>query len=506
MPPLSFFAKAASTFPKENRGLKLLQRICLFAAIPVILALCVCRTPLRFGAQADALFGTVADTYEAGEETVEVSRTSLPQGSSVLLLRGWTLGGEDRCVMGSFQTAHRTLRSRAIWSTEIADDTLSVRWFDGQIWHDEPIRTGKYHSNTAFFLTGRDFSALCYTPQVWAFRENGSRQLADNWLGWIEADQTKNGWRLTFCTPRMKGSSTADFTFLTVADSNGINWTRDGIPALWSNYRNAGDGRWCFDGYYTPSPETYIPTGNRVFFRNAASYMIKSFLYQAGSTRTARDLSIAMLDTMISEQSDDGCWPTLSGSTWLESEYGIGAGFFDTRFNTEFAGLLLLAEYRFPSDIYRDSLRRYCGFFKDFAENYHSETGLGGWFIPDYWHEDMSSVSHTSLNHQLAEILFLYRASDALADDSLSALADRMLLAVDETGEDWVLPDGNLHYQVSQDGEYGNTDYPYLTYDDLFKLQKYLSDRFSRTDPVLDLLMQHKRAWMDANGITVYMK
>ena len=155
--------------------MKLLQRICLFAAIPVILALCVCRTPLRFGAQADALFGTVADTYEAGEETVEVSRTSLPQGSSVLLLRGWTLGGEDRCVMGSFQTAHRILRSRAIWSTEIADDTLSVRWFDGQIWHDEPIRTGKYHSNTAFFLTGRDFSALCYTPQVWAFRENGSR-------------------------------------------------------------------------------------------------------------------------------------------------------------------------------------------------------------------------------------------------------------------------------------------------------------------------------------------
>ena len=151
--------------------------------------------------------------------------------------------------------------------------------------------------------------------------------------------------------------------------------------------------------------------------------MIRSFLYQAGSTRTARDLSIAMLDTMISEQSDDGCWPTLSGSTWLESEYGIGAGFFDTRFNTEFAGLLLLAEYRFPSDIYRDSLRRYCGFIKDFAENYHSETGLGGWFIPDYWHEGMSSVSHTSLNHQLAEILFLYRASDALADDSLSALA-----------------------------------------------------------------------------------
>ncbi|MFQ9126736.1 MAG: hypothetical protein ACLR4Z_08055 [Butyricicoccaceae bacterium] len=30
--------------------MKLLQRICLFAAIPVILALCVCRTPLRLAA------------------------------------------------------------------------------------------------------------------------------------------------------------------------------------------------------------------------------------------------------------------------------------------------------------------------------------------------------------------------------------------------------------------------------------------------------------------------
>ncbi|MFQ9126737.1 MAG: hypothetical protein ACLR4Z_08060 [Butyricicoccaceae bacterium] len=362
--------------------------------------------------------------------------------------------------MGSFQTAHRTLRSRAIWSTEIADDTLSVRWFDGQIWHDEPIRTGKYHSNTAFFLTGRDFSALCYTPQVWAFRENGSRQLADNWLGWIEADQTKNGWRLTFCTPRMRAAAQRISPSLTVADSSGIDWARDGIPALWSSYRNAGDGRWCFDGYYTPSPR---PTSRpETAFSSAMlpPMLIKSFLYQAGSTRTARDLSIAMLDTMISEQSDDGCWPTLSGSTWLESEYGIGAGFFDTRFGTEFANLLLLAESRFPSDIYRDSLRRYCDFFKDFAENYRSETDLGGWFIPDYWHEGMSSVSHTSLNHQLAEILFLYRASDVLAEGSLSALADRMLLAVDETGEDWVLPDGNLHYQVSQDGEYGNHRLP----------------------------------------------
>ena len=43
-------------------------------------------------------------------------------------------------------------------------------------------------------------------------------------------------------------------------------------------------------------------------------------------------------------------------------------------------------------------------------------------------------------------------------------------------------------------------------YDDLFKLQKYLNARFSRNDPVLDTLMAHKRAWMDENDVTAYMK
>ena len=118
----------------------------------------------------------------------------------------------------------------------------------------------------------------------------------------------------------------------------------------------------------------------------------------------------------------------------------------------------------------------------------------------------MSSVSHTSLNHQLAEILFLYRASDALADDSLSALADRMLLAVDETGEDWVLPDGNLHHQVSQDGEYGKQTTPTSPMTTCSSSRNTSATDFRAPIPCSILLMQHKRAWMDANGITAYMK
>ena len=59
---------------------------------------------------------------------------------------------------------------------------------------------------------------------------------------------------------------------------------------------------------------------------------------------------------------------------------------------------------------------------------------------------------------------------------------------------------------MSPDGVFEGIDYPYLTYDDLFKLQKYLNARFSRNDPVLDTLMAHKRTWMDENDVTAYMK
>lgn len=486
--------------------MKLLQRICLLAAVPAVLALCILRTPLRFGADSSAFSDAVPVSCEVGGEAVEARETTLPQGQNELHLRSWTRNGEDVCVMGSFQTAHRTHRSRAIWSAEIADEALSVRWFDGQIWHKEPIKVGRYRSNTAFFITGHEVSVLCYTPQVWALLENGSRQLTGNWLGYMQTEQTRDGWRLSLCAPKMGSGSAADFVCVTAADPNAIDWSREGIPALWSAYRNAGSGRWCFDGYYAPSPDTYVPTGTNVFFRNPASYLTKSFLYQTKSSRTAVDLSIAMLDTLIREQNSDGFWPTLSGSTWLESAYGIGPGFYDTRFNTEFAFLLLEAQYRCPSELYRDSLRRYCDFFADFAEDFHSETGSRGWFVPDYVDSSLTHTAHTSLNHLLAEILLLYKAADVLEDRSLAALADRMLTAVDDSGESWVREDDDLHYQVSPDGVFEGIDYPYLTYDDLFKLQKYLNARFSRNDPVLDTLMAHKRTWMDENGVTAYMK
>ena len=40
-----------------------------------------------------------------------------------------------------------------------------------------------------------------------------------------------------------------------------------------------GDGRWCYDGYYFPAPETYVPTGPGVLYRSVPSEDVSGQLF-----------------------------------------------------------------------------------------------------------------------------------------------------------------------------------------------------------------------------------
>ena len=63
----------------------------------------------------------------------------------------------------------------------------------------------------------------------------------------------------------------------------------------------------------------------------------------------------------------------------------------------------------------------------------------------------------------------------------------------------------DLHYAVFADGSYGLQDYPNLTYNDLFELQTLLKEAGREPSAVLELLMQSKRRWMDANSVSGYL-
>ena len=132
--------------------------------------------------------------------------------------------------------------------------------------------------------------------------------------------------------------------------------------------------------------------------------------------------------------------------------------------------------------------------------------GYGGWLIPDYWHPDEITAPHTSLNHQASECLALYHAADLLNRKDLRELADRMLLAIEDTGSGWVMPNHNLYYSIKPDGTYVEGDYPYLTYNDLYYLREYLTGVNRTETDTLTYLMGEKLQWMEQNGVTGYEK
>ena len=287
---------------------------------------------------------------------------------------------------------------------------------------------------------------------------------------------------------------------------SGLDWSADNCATAWVNYVKNGDSHWCFDGYFRKSPSNYIPSGENYYYCCAASYCIRGYLGLMPRCKAAPALVILSLDTMSQRQNQYGYVPTTPGSEWLQGDYGIGPGFYDTRFNTDLLELYISAARRLGKGMFEETMNRYLAFFAQVADTSHIPTENGGWLIPDYWHPDEITAPHTSLNHQASECLALYHAADLLNRKDLRALADRMLLAIVDTGSGWVMPNHNLYYSIKPDGTYVEGDYPYLTYNDLYDLRKYLSSSERSELETLTYLMGEKLQWMQNNGVTGYEK
>jgi hypothetical protein len=81
-----------------------------------------------------------------------------------------------------------------------------------------------------------------------------------------------------------------------------------------------------------------------------------------------------------------------------------------------------------------------------------------------------------------------------------------MLFGIKNTRNSWIMKNNNLEYARKPDGTMSFIDYPYLTYNDLYNVQKDLESIYGERDRDLDLLMSAKKKWMDSNGITGYRK
>ena len=157
-------------------------------------------------------------------------------------------------------------------------------------------------------------------------------------------------------------------------------------------------------------------------------------------------------------------------------------------------------------DSHISALEKYLDFYLNMVSDTAWEDGNGGLWVHDYWAEGFNnSKVHSAMNHQLAEIIVLFKLGDLFERYDLKLLADRMTRAITNVGMRWVRPQGDFHYQINVDGSLSNQDYATLTYNDLYELQALLEKNYSYRNPVLDEMMAAKLQWMIRNGVSDYL-
>ena len=416
---------------------------------------------------------------------------------------------ESREYLVSDGVTVRTYRARGVGGSKFLDQTVNeggTVWyysFETDQWLSAPLAAGRYTSPVTVVELTSGATYFLALPRTFILRENDSKEYLPEQDGALVVTQTAGGFHLTVEGYGLADGRVTDALVLTAPEAI-MDWSVDNCAKAWLVYVKNGDSQWCYDGYFRVSPYNYIPTGTNYYYCCAASYCIKGFLSRTPPCKEAPALVIAMLDTMALRQNSYGYWATEPGSEWLQGDYGIGPGFYDTRFNTDLLEIYIKAARKFGGHMFDDTINRYLGFYSQIADISHIDTEAGGWLIPDYWHPSEITAPHTSLNHQASECLALYHAADLMRRDDLRTLADRMLLAIEDTGAGWVMPNHNLYYSIKPDGTYLTGDYPYLTYNDLYELRKYLTGFGKTENETLTYLMEEKLQWMRANSVSGY--
>ncbi|CAM3360020.1 hypothetical protein HYSC106933_01400 [Hydrogenibacillus schlegelii] len=259
---------------------------------------------------------------------------------------------------------------------------------------------------------------------------------------------------------------------------------------------------WTIEGPRYRTPDGYTPHCDRCYYVNPAQHIGEKLLQLMDRGTFFRDVVLLALDNAVRTQNAAGYWPITTRSEWLYRDYGIGPGYYDTRWSTD-AALFLLEGYRtFGDEAYLQAAERYGNFLIDFVREHHDPTPSGGALVYDYGHPDRPEVrTHTSLNHLLAEMNFLYLLFEAAGRADARSAADRLLRAVEDTADRWPKANGDLHYARLPDGSFGLEDYPTLTLKDLRLSQAIVTRITGRPSAALAALIEQKESYLARRGI-----
>ena len=279
---------------------------------------------------------------------------------------------------------------------------------------------------------------------------------------------------------------------------------------FWERCSYGTDHRFLLDGYYSKTPKTYSGYQENSFWKNPGIHVPYNYVLY-GNDRASEDLGYIQLFLSSRNMEEAGYYKTEPESEWLQGAYGLEGNYYDTRFNADMGVALIKAYQKYNEPYFLDQAKKLLAFYAEFANNNHyafyNETSQEGWLIQDYWNENGEyEPVHSSLNHQMQEIYFLYLMGSELGDASVISLGDKLLKGVEITSDIWIKPGGDLHYGYIADGTFDIEDYPDLTYNDMYNVQAQLVEMGRERNASLDQLMQSKKAYMDKEGITSYFQ
>lgn len=261
------------------------------------------------------------------------------------------------------------------------------------------------------------------------------------------------------------------------------------------------------DGIYYLTPWNYYPTEKTAFWLNPASnYHVAGLFSRQNAGTYFKDIMISSMYSVIETQNKDHYWLTTPRSDWLYQEYGIPAGFYDTRFNTDVAEFMLDMYKKTGEKLALQAAQNYAIWLRNYVKQQGIPTSGGGMLVPDYHKPGLNhKKTNVSLNHLVSEMNFLYRLY--LVDNNSANLKTGNLIrqAVRDTGRSWIKPNGDLHYAYLGDGKYGTQDYPLLTLNDLRTAQKLISQVSDEKQPddVFQILINSKEQYLINNKMPI---
>ncbi|MBO8164859.1 MAG: hypothetical protein H0Z34_14255 [Brevibacillus sp.] len=260
-----------------------------------------------------------------------------------------------------------------------------------------------------------------------------------------------------------------------------------------------------FDGLYDVTPLTYSPSSPESYYRNPANISGLYHVYDASQPQYGSLTKVILTHlayTAVKNQHVWGYWPTHPKSTWLHTDYGIGADYFDNRRNADNATFLLRFNRQFPDSQFADALHKWESFLFDYIDRTGLRTANQGILLPDYVDSTMTLVSHTALNHQMAVINYLLESHLYEPNAKKLVYIQSLLKGIEDTQDRWIKPDSDLYYALYRDlRPHPYPDYYSLTLEDMMLTQSLLRQNRMPTSQALDKLIQAKKAWMEAKRL-----